>query len=287
MSHARTIHLQWPVKYSDLQTVALPSYASSGKLLKKSGFARSHIRSRSLRRVRKAHVPQSRARHGAPMRKPSNPLQELVRLVKVAEEGSNEIGAFLRLHSAELALSLNVPEPVLLAAALEPDELLAKKVAGTLRKNKEDKSTASAEVAMEAAKQVAASATWNGDAAYLDTRLLLGKLLVDTCNKYIEFELEQDKGVAVERRKLLLTSQCLRNRTDLFASVDSKGLHFRWSRGRGGLNWYPQLVVPIDRSLVQRVSLIREPAKVVVQNTITTTKKGSSWAWDAFADFAY
>jgi hypothetical protein len=98
--------------------------------------------------------------------------------------------------------------------------------------------------------------------AVLDTDLLLGDVLADREKKYIIFN-GDDFTTAIERDTLVRTTSLRRMFIDVAAYVGVAGLHVRWRGGRGGYNWKPRFVAPVDRERVVTVEL-RPPVRAAV-----------------------
>ena len=187
-----------------------------------------------------------------------DPLQELVQLLRIPEEGACNLGAFLASHAEQLAPALGSSPADLRASVDMPDEVVAGRVRARLRRRREmdqeRERQEDAERAMRAATTLARTVRWTEQGAVLDTDLLLGDLLADRARKYIAFKSE-DFTTFVERDTLARTCMLRRLFLDVAACVDADGLHVRWRGGRGGYNWKPRFVAPADRERVVTVEL--------------------------------
>lgn len=219
------------------------------------------------------------------MSKPANPLRQLARLARVADPGGRNIGPHLKQHATALAQALDVPESDLLAAAREPDEILAPKVQAALRRlqdaRRATRSGQDAARAVKAAEQIEARAQWQGGPVLLDPALLLGDLLADERRAHVLFALRDATDVAVQRRDLGACARVIGRRRDLTAFVDGAGLHLRWSAGRGGLNWYPRPLTPTEREHALHVEL---PGPPLPTASARAKARPRSWTWDVMAD---
>jgi hypothetical protein len=112
---------------------------------------------------------------------------------------------------------------------------------------------------MRAATTLGRTVRWTEQGAVLDTDLLLGDLLADRGKKYAAFT-GPDFTTVIERDTLVRTGIVRRLYLDHAAWVDAAGLHVRWRGGRGGFNWRPRFVAPVDRERVLTVEL-RPPAR--------------------------
>jgi hypothetical protein len=130
---------------------------------------------------------------------------------------------------------------------------------------------------------LASRARYAHDGIELDRGLLLGPLLAGPDKKIVTFDLG-DAEVSVARRKLVAIKHATRRFIDLTASVDPKGLRFRWRAGRGGLNLRPLLVRPQDRVLERRVVII--PSAVSVAIVTAPGRPSSSWLHDLVTELA-
>jgi len=221
------------------------------------------------------------------MSKPADPLRQLARLARVAEPGGRNIGSHLKRHAAALAQALDVPELDLLAAAREPDEILAPKVQASLRglqdAQRAARSGQDTARAIESARRLEARARWEGGAVLLDPALVLGALLADQQRPHLLFALHDGTAVAVLRRDLAACARVVGRRCDLTTFVDAAGLHLRWSAGRGGLNWYPRPLTPTEREQALRVDL---PGPQLPMAPARAKARPRSWTWDVMADLA-
>jgi hypothetical protein len=85
--------------------------------------------------------------------------------------------------------------------------------------------------------------------------MVSGDLLADRERKYIAFKGE-DFTVPIERDTLARAAMVRRIYIDVAACGDADGLHVRWRGGRGGYNWKPRFVAPVDRERVLTVDLL-------------------------------
>jgi hypothetical protein len=197
-------------------------------------------------------------------------LVELVRLVRAAQPGENNIGKYLGERGEELAELLGVSATALGAAAALGDDVLAPQLEQLLRQREHHRRhhrvLTSRERALAAAARLVRSARWRGDGAVeLDDHVLLGDLLVDTSKKFIAFILDEfaddaeDDAVNVPRALLAEVSRVLTRKKypDRRAFVDDNGLHVRWNSDRGGLNFYSREVKPHEEQHVLVVVLER------------------------------
>jgi hypothetical protein len=195
-----------------------------------------------------------------------DPLRELQQLLRVAEEGAHDLGAFLSTHAEELAPALGSSPDDLRAAAELPDEVVARRVKARLAARREldqkQKAQDDAEVARRAASALGGTVRWTEQGAVLDVDLLLGDALADHSKRYIEFT-GPDFTTAIERGLLARTALVQRLFIDVAAYLDAEGLHVRWRGGRGGYNWRARFVAPADRAHVLTVEL-RPPVRAVV-----------------------
>ena len=195
-----------------------------------------------------------------------DPVRELGQLVRVAEEGAHNLGAFLFAHADDLAPALGSTPEDLRASVDMPDEVVAPRVRARLGRrremDRERQALEDSELAMRAATMLGRTVRWTEHGAVLDTDLLLGDVLADRGKKYIAFKGE-GFTTAVERDTLARTASLRRVFIDVAGYVDAEGLHVRWRGGRGGYNWKPQVVVPADRQRVLDVEL-RPPVRAAV-----------------------
>jgi hypothetical protein len=178
------------------------------------------------------------------MARPRSSIAELERMLRVAEPGANNLGQYLAEAGEELAPRLGIDAAKLMTLAALPDETIAPMLTQFLEHRAAERAAAhQAEVrdaAMSAAQRLGATAVWTNDVVAIDVGLLLGELLLDTSRGYILFDAHGlciEFQVSLPRSLLVNVARELGRRRDLLAGLDEEGLHFRWNRGRGGLNF--------------------------------------------------
>ena len=182
--------------------------------------------------------------------------------MRLAEIGGTNISEYLASGGEELAQRLGVEPDDLRALLPLPDEVLAKQLGQHFERRAERRAAIHAEavqrLALAAAAELAATAVWRADRAVLDVRLLLGELLVDTTQKYILLDATSFSSrfqVGLRRSLLVNVAKEIGARPDLGAWVDEAGLHLRWNRGEGGLNFCPQCVPACEMANVLCVNI--------------------------------
>jgi hypothetical protein len=189
---------------------------------------------------------------------------------------------------AELAPVLGIDEHVLQGMSDQPDHLLAAKLEhalAALRTRRGQEHAVHQNLrASSAARQLAETAAWDGNAVNVDPAILLGDLLVDRSRKHIEFCLDGEKDVAVERIHLLATGRAIAHKCDACAVIDGGGVHIRWGGGRGGLNWYRQIVLPADSDAALRVEFARKPVSTA---SPAMKRPRPRWSLDVLADLVF
>ncbi len=192
------------------------SGADAGKLVQKSG-ERIAKTARTILEALEAHRPTGD--HDAP-----TSTDEAV----AETERAPELVTVAATATARASLA---PAVVAYADGLEPD-------AATLDAERAAKRASNAKRALEAASDLATSATEDGAARVLDARILFGDLLADAANKWIALTVG-DVSLRVPRPTLARCAAVLRRRVER-VYVDADGLHMRWNAGRGGLNLVSQ-----------------------------------------------
>jgi hypothetical protein len=196
-------------------------------------------------------------------------LAELERLVRILEPGTRNLGQYLAEHGEVLAPRLGIEVKDLHALANLPDEEAAPRVKELLARRADARAqrhhAALGELVTRAARRLASTAIWKGQAAVIDVGLLLTELLADSGREYIGFESSAFE-VHLPRSKLVEVARVLPHQyPDIVGWVDASGLHFRWRRGRGGLNLLPQPVRPGAVAYVLTVS-IPPPVREALQH---------------------
>jgi hypothetical protein len=216
-------------------------------------------------------------------------VAELERLVQFAEVGGTNIGEYIASGGEELAQKLGVEAEDLRGLVHLPDEALARELRPWFERQAKRRAEVRAEavqrVALAAADHLAATARWEGDAAVLDVRALLGELLVDTSRKHVLLDARGFGSrflVSVPRRLLVDAAKVLGGRPDLGAWVDESGLHFRWNDGRGGLNFLPQMVPAQDIATILFVNIL-PPFVERLRPSLATAR---AWFAEVLADLA-
>jgi len=190
----------------------------------------------------------------------------------------------LREHADYFAQRLGVDPAVVVSASEQPDDLLAPRVFNALRALKERAADSKAilgnQKAQAAARDMAATAEWDGRRAWVNPGLLLGDLLVDPSFKYVTLQLAGGE-VSVRRALLFATAKQVGHRPDITAFVDQAGVHVRWNGGRGGLNWLPQILLSQERASALVVNLSNPSA---ARKPAPAGPAPSRWSWDVLTD---
>ena len=196
-------------------------------------------------------------------------LAQLALLARHPEPGTSNLGTFLSKHIRQF--EAYVPAGIDgEALAKVPDEQLAPFVLRRLQRRREQDRLRKARIDQDraegAARQLELCPRRAGTALLAPAALLhaSGDAAVDL----LAFNLPSGP-VAVRRAMLRQALQVLGSRSDLHAFVDDRGLHFRWSRGRGGLNLRPQpipaacrvLVIDFTAATKPTVSAARKPSQ--------------------------
>jgi hypothetical protein len=225
------------------------------------------------------------------MARPRSSLAELEGLVRTAEPGGTNLGEYLAAYAEELAGRLGIEADDLRALVHLPDEDLALQLAGYFERRAEQRAAIHGEavrrLALGAAEQLALTAVWREDAAVLDVRVLLGELLVDTTRSFILLDATGLAGtfqVTLPRSLLVNLSKDVGARPDLGAWVDEAGLHFRWNRGRGGLNLLPQTVPAKD--MANLLCVIIPPPYVERPRPPRVARRPSNWFTELLSEMA-
>jgi hypothetical protein len=191
-----------------------------------------------------------------------NAVRELERLVRLAghDAESASLGPFVAENAAELARDLDLPVETLAEAAGYEDAHLRSTLSIALRHwnatRGESRRAEVAETAERAAQALGASAVWQDVGVVLPVCLLFGGVLVDATKKYVAFTSEEI-NVAVYRRTLVDTARVMVKFPDVVCFLDARGLHVRWRKGRGQLNYIPQCISPHEKDLVLQVPIAR------------------------------
>jgi len=170
-------------------------------------------------------------------------------LAKCNADEQHEIREYVRDNTYEIARAFCVTTSTI-EAALEnvPDDAaLSVRMLETIRKAeallRDTKKKGRATAAQASADALASMAKWNGETAHVDIMSLLSSvltkrtdLLVFTCESFT---------VGVYMSPLYDLAKL--KKRDLTAFVDAKGVHIRWSGGKGGLNLCPQIDRDADR----------------------------------------
>jgi hypothetical protein len=191
----------------------------------------------------------------------------LERALRALQPGSRNLGHYLAEHGNEFAALLDVGENELRALYSQPDEEAAPRIRELLQRRTEMRTAhhqaARRDAAMGAAQRLAATAVWRANTtAVLDVTILFGDLLADPDTRHINL-VSRAFEVHLPRKTLVDAAHVLpRQFADLVSWVDPAGLHFRWRYGRGGLDFYPQVVPASEWAHVLCVNI---PAPAVEQ----------------------
>jgi hypothetical protein len=232
------------------------------------------------------------------MTRPRSGLASLERALRAPEPGSHNLGQHLAEHGEYLAPLLGVEPGDLQALVVLPDEDVAPRLKELFRQREEQRSSrwaaAMQECSLDAAQRLAGAATWHHGAAMLDVSVLLGGLLADPSRTHIALVSDAFR-VNMPRQKLLEVGKVLlKQYTDLIAWADNAGLHFRWKRCRGGLNFFSQEIPARDVSHVLHVFIPRpaeeKPQPSTPQRSTRrppSTRERGSWLGEILSELGF
>ena len=189
-----------------------------------------------------------------------NILLDLKRFIttKNRPEDAAEILKYVISNAETIAPEFKV-DPVVFMVALirnESDEKIVGRLSGEIKrvesKRRERKAAGSAQ---ESANQLGSDAIWENERAHLDMKVLFASLI--TKGRALMVFAEQGFEVAVYMQALLGLAKL--KKQDLTGWVDVKGLHVRWSGGKGGLDLKPQ----IDRD-AERITVTLSPRAAAI-----------------------
>jgi hypothetical protein len=219
---------------------------------------------------------------------------ELGRLVRAFEPGGRTLGPHLAEVREALARRMGVNPAELEALVDLPDEEVSRHLRQIFQARAAARaamhSAAMEQVALAAARRLAATTVWHNDAFALDPGVLLGDLLLDTRRTYLAFHVAGRFQTSVPRSTLVSAAQVLGpNRTDLTAWVDEAGLHFRWREGRGGVNFLPQMIPANEAAYLLRVNLPSPVVEVIRPKAVllTPVQRGLAWLTDVLSELAF
>lgn len=217
------------------------------------------------------------------MGRPIPSLRELAtELVASAEseESDQELQALLVAHSLVLSEALGTsPEKLAELAHLAQPSRPAR-VRSLLRAAQAQRAAAHRHamnnLAQAAASMLAGLARFCDDHVELDARIVIGSVLADRSVKFIEFSADGYEPVAVARSKLREAKRAL-SFPNVRCSLDSRGLHFRWRDGRGGLTFWPTDVRHEAAERVLSVHIARR-APVTIQRPPEPRRERAFWS---------
>lgn len=214
---------------------------------------------------------------------------ELVRqLVALSnqDEDAQEFEGFVRGHSLELQQVLVVSAPELFALpAMDPVERathVRDLVRHAVARQKQVRFELNQNLAIAAATMLAGLAKWHDDHVALDSRIVLGNLLVDSNKKAIRFDVEKFGKFVILRSKLKQARKGLKF-SDLECFVDQHGLNFHWRNRAGHLLLTSQELPRKDKHSFVPVVLTRAR----LRGTQLEPASGPHWAARALSDIAF
>jgi hypothetical protein len=207
------------------------------------------------------------------MRKLRSSRGEIKRVLHLAEPNTHGLSRYLAETWEHVAVLLGVEPEVIHELMGQPDREIAPKLAALVHRCEEAQAARRAEmvrpIAVSAAERLAHTAIWQDSRIYLDTRLLLGNLLVDTSYRYIALSVQGEPEVRLPRTFLAQIAEVLnRQYDDLGAWIDSSGLHIRWKEGRGGLNLISQTIPVRDMGFGLHVHLLPHVIEPVLEHVV-------------------
>ena len=219
-------------------------------------------------------------------------LRELIALIRLNESGSTLRSALLE-QGAVLGPELGLSDDELRRLTELADEDLERALTGLVRRAHVQRSEAhragARELALTAAERLGAKARRTRTGAFgLDVSLLLGDALADRQAKYVLFDVD-GREVPIFRSTLMAVRRVARPFADLSAEVAADALRFRWHAGRGGFNFYPQLLQLHERDRALPV-LLREIVDETSdhERSLPRVERGrGSWLGDVLADVGF
>ena len=167
---------------------------------------------------------------------------ELRQLLRAPEEGGHNIADYLAAHGAELGIDL--------PHVSESDDVAAPRLRQVLETRRSERRAIRREGIGEPLREIQREAYWRGDHVVLPPPRVFQVASTAVGKKYVRFT-DGDLDVAVASSLLRRAAAALRRFRHVSVSLGADGLHLRWSRGRGGLNFYPQrLRQPADAIVV-------------------------------------
>ena len=180
---------------------------------------------------------------------PRDCARELVRIVRLAEEGAGNVGAHLADHADELAPLLRLAPEALRKASALSDEVLIADIGPRLQRamagGVEQEARRRDALTRDAAVQLAESVVWRDGVAHVDPGLLLGDVLAAR-TRHLVFVWDEYE-VAIRRDVLLRARTAVKMFLDVESSVGRDGVQIHWRGGKGRLHFYPQPLEPLDR----------------------------------------
>lgn len=202
------------------------------------------------------------------------------------DEDAQEFEGLLRSRSTELQHVLAISELELVALGEMSPVERAKHTRNLVRqavtRQKQVRIELNQNLAVAAATMLSGLAKWHDDHVALDSRIVLGNLLVDSNKKAIRFEAERFGKFVILRSKLKQARKGLKF-SDLECFVDGQGLNFRWRDRAGHLLLTSQELPRKDKHSFVPVVLTR----VRPRGTQVEPASGPHWAARALSDIAF
>jgi hypothetical protein len=192
----------------------------------------------------------------------SDPLCELARLVKVADDG-HVLGAFLLEHVDVLAPLLGTTSSDLQSSVGLSDREIAsrisKRLESVLRKQREQRALEKEPKVASAIQHCIDNVRWLASAAHIPPNVFFARELWS--KPHVVF-VGDDFEVAVTKQLVSRAREAMRAFHDVRVFVDPQGLQLRWRGDKGRMTLYPQRLSPAEKQHALVIALPANPQSI-------------------------
>jgi hypothetical protein len=192
----------------------------------------------------------------------SDPLGELSRLVKIADDG-HVLGAFVLEHVDVLAPLLGTTSSDLQSSVGLSDREIASRISKrlefVLRKQREQEALAREPKIAAAVKHCMDNVRWLSGAAHIPPNAFFAREMWS--KPHVVFVCD-DFEVAVTKHLVLRAREAMRAFHDVRLFIDAQGLQLRWHGAKGRMTLYPQQLSPAEKQQALVIALPANPQSV-------------------------
>jgi hypothetical protein len=192
----------------------------------------------------------------------SDPLCELSRLIKLADDG-HVLGAYLVEHAEVFAPLLGTTSGDLRCSIGMPDQEIASRISrrleSVMRKHRDQRALEKEPKLAAAIKHCIDNVRWHAGAAHIPPNVFFAREL--WTKTHVVFVCD-DFETAVAKPFVIRAREALRVFPDVRVFIDAKGLQVRWRADKGRMTLYPVRLTPVEK---QQALVIALPAQTALR----------------------